>query len=31
MDLIHDRDPLFTDEFLTMLGGAGVKSVKSPA
>jgi putative transposase len=29
--LIHDRDPLFTDEFLTMLAGAGVKSVKLPA
>ena len=29
--LIHDRDPLFTDEFLTMLAGCGVKSVKLPA
>jgi len=28
--LIHDRDPLFTDEFLTMLSGAGVKSVTLP-
>jgi hypothetical protein len=28
--LIHDRDPLFTDEFLDMLAGAGVKSVKLP-
>jgi putative transposase len=29
--LIHNRDPLFTDEFLTMLSGVGVKSVKLPA
>ena len=29
--LIHDRDPLFTGEFLTMLARAGVKSVKLPA
>ena len=29
-DLIHDRDPLFTAEFLHMLGEAGVKSVKLP-
>jgi len=29
--LIHDRDPLFTTEFLNMLGGVGVKSVKLPA
>ena len=28
--LIHDRDPLFTAEFLEMLGGVGVKSVKLP-
>jgi transposase InsO family protein len=28
--LIHDRDPLFTTEFLAMLGDAGVKSVKLP-
>ena len=28
--LIHDRDPLFTAEFLLMLDGAGVKSVKLP-
>ena len=28
--LIHDRDPLFTAEFLKMLGAAGVKSVKLP-
>jgi transposase InsO family protein len=28
--LIHDRDPLFTAEFLEMLEGAGVKSVKLP-
>jgi putative transposase len=28
--LIHDRDPLFTDEFLGMLAGTGVESVKLP-
>jgi putative transposase len=28
--LIHDRDPLFTAEFLDMLADAGVKSVKLP-
>jgi hypothetical protein len=28
--LIHDRDPLFTEEFLSMLAGAAVKSVKLP-
>ena len=28
--LIHDRDPLFTAEFLSMLADAGVKSVKLP-
>ena len=28
--LIHDRDPLFTAEFLSMLAEAGVKSVKLP-
>ena len=28
--LIHDRDPLFTAEFLTMLADVGVKSVKLP-
>ena len=28
--LIHDRDPLFTSEFLTMLADVGVKSVKLP-
>ena len=28
--LIHDRDPLFTAEFLDMLASAGVKSVKLP-
>jgi putative transposase len=27
---IHDRDPLFTTEFLEMLGDVGVKSVKLP-
>jgi len=29
--LIHDRDPLFTREFLDVLAGVGVKSVKLPA
>ena len=29
--LIHDRDPLFTAEFLDMLAAAGVQSVKLPA
>lgn len=28
--LIHDRDPLFTGEFLGMLADAGVKSIKLP-
>src|SRR5258708_30233115 len=28
--LIHDRDPLFTAAFLTMIADAGVKSVKLP-
>jgi putative transposase len=28
--LIHDRDPLFTAEFLNMLAATGVKSVKLP-
>src|SRR6202030_1155816 len=28
--LIHDRDPLFTAEFLNMLDDSGVKSVKLP-
>jgi HTH-like domain len=28
--LIHDRDPLFTAEFLEILEGSGVKSVKLP-
>jgi transposase InsO family protein len=28
--LIHDRDPLYTDEFLNMLANAGVESVKQP-
>src|SRR5437762_10221096 len=28
--LIHDRDPLFTAEFLNMLAAAGIKSVKLP-
>ena len=29
--LIHDRDPLFTDEFLRTLKVANVESVKLPA
>jgi putative transposase len=29
--LIHDRDPLFTEAFTTILGSRGVKSVKIPA
>ena len=28
--VIHDRDPLFTDEFLKMIADAGVESVKLP-
>ena len=28
--LIHDRDPLYTDEFLSMLAEAGIASVKLP-
>jgi putative transposase len=28
--LIHDRDPLFTAEFLKMIANAGVESVKLP-
>jgi len=28
--LIHDRDPLFTAEFLNMLGEVGIESVKLP-
>jgi len=28
--LIHDRDPLFTAEFLSLLAEAGVASVKLP-
>ncbi len=28
--LIHDRDPLFTAEFLETMGSVGVKSVKLP-
>jgi transposase InsO family protein len=28
--LIHDRDPLFTAEFLAMIADAGVESVKLP-
>ena len=28
--LIHDRDPLFTAEFLSMLAEVGVKSIKLP-
>jgi putative transposase len=29
--LIHDRDPLYTQEFLTMLKDVGIESVKLPA
>src|SRR5215472_15618326 len=29
--LIHDRDPLYTAEFLATLRGAGVQSVKLPS
>jgi len=29
--LIHDRDPLFTSEFLNVVGESGVVSVKLPA
>ena len=28
--LIHDRDPLFTAEFLELIGSVGVKAVKLP-
>jgi transposase InsO family protein len=28
--LIHDRDPLYTKEFIAMLGEVGIKSVKMP-
>jgi len=28
--LIHDRDPLFTTEFLSLLAGIGIESVKLP-
>src|SRR3954463_16462590 len=28
--LIHDRDPLFTTEFLNLLAGVGIESVKLP-
>jgi transposase InsO family protein len=28
--LIHDRDPLYTQQFLSMLADVGVKSVKLP-
>jgi hypothetical protein len=28
--LIHDRDPLFTAEFLEMLADIGIQSVKLP-
>jgi hypothetical protein len=28
--LIHDRDPLFTKEFLSMLAEVGIESVKLP-
>jgi transposase InsO family protein len=28
--LIHDRDPLYTEQFVSMLGEAGIESVKLP-
>jgi len=28
--LIHDRDPLYTTEFLSILEGSGIESVKLP-
>ena len=28
--LVHDRDPLYTQEFLTMLADVGIESVKLP-
>jgi hypothetical protein len=28
--LIHNRDPLYTQQFLSMLGEAGIESVKLP-
>jgi len=28
--LIHDRDPLYTHEFLSMLADAGIESVRLP-
>jgi putative transposase len=28
--LIHDRDPLYTQEFLTMLADVGIESIKLP-
>ncbi len=30
-DLIHDRDPLFTETFREVLGSSGVSTVKLPA
>ncbi len=29
-DLLHDRDPLFTDEFQTILRSAGVQCLRLP-
>jgi putative transposase len=29
-DLIHDRDPLFTKDFLRILGDSGIESIKLP-
>ena len=29
--LIHDRDPLYTTEFLSILAAVGIQSVKLPA
>ena len=28
--LIHDRDPLYAEQFVSMLGEAGIESVKLP-
>jgi len=30
-NLLHDRDPLFTDEFRGMLAATGVKCLRFPA
>jgi hypothetical protein len=28
--LIHDRDPLYTKEFLGIVAGSGIKAIKLP-